>query len=366
MRNERISVAVAMSGGVDSSVAAALLKQQGHDVSGITMRLPSYGSDAEAGSPCCGTSGIGDARRVAGTLGIPFYELDLRSYFRQTVIADFCRAYGEGRTPNPCARCNEWVKFGKLLDRARQLGAEFLATGHYVRKAWDGRAGRAILHRGKGDDDQSYFLFGLTQEQLRHALFPLGERSKDEVREIARRMNLGVHRKPGSQDLCFLPDGDYRELLRAECPDAFRPGPIVHVSGKRLGRHNGIGNYTVGQRRGLGVAHAEPLYVVGFRPTDNAVVVGERQHVLRHQVIVGEVNWLSVAPPRRSVEVTVKIRYNHPGAEARLVPEGGRRVRLAFAEPQEAPCPGQAAVFYRGTELLGGGTIAAGTNGRED
>jgi tRNA-specific 2-thiouridylase len=298
-------------------------------------------------------------------LDIPFYELDLRAYFRETVVADFCRAYGEGRTPNPCARCNEWIKFGKLLDHARALGAQFVATGHYVRKEWDDEAGRAVLRMGKGQNDQSYFLFGLTQEQLRDALFPLGEYCKDEVREMARRMNLPVHGKPGSQDLCFLPDGKYREFLRAECPDAFRPGPVLHVSGKRLGRHEGIADYTVGQRRGLGIAHAEPLYVVGFRPGENAVVVGERRHVLRDEVILDEVNWLSVEPPRGPVEATVKIRYNHPGAEARVIPEGDGRVRVAFTEPQEAPCPGQAAVFYCGTAVLGGGTIESALNGRE-
>lgn len=361
MTEARAKVVVAMSGGVDSSTAAALLKRDGYEVVGVALRLPFYGNGAAAGSPCCGVKGIEDARRVAGKLDIPFYALDFRDEFRRSVIADFCRAYGEGRTPNPCVRCNEWIKFGKLLDRARALGADCLATGHYVRKEADKRTGRIGLRTGRGEDDQSYFLFCLSQQQLQHALFPVGGHTKEEVRRLARKWALPVHDKPGSQDLCFLPDGRYRDFLRAECPEAFRPGPILHVSGEALGRHEGIADYTVGQRRGLGIAHGEPLYVVGFRPDDDAVIVGEKEHLLRSEIVADEVNWL-VAPPQDAMSARVKIRYNHPGADAEVAPVGDGKVRIRFAEPQEAPCPGQAAVFYRGDAVLGGGTIQSTLN----
>lgn len=351
-------VAVAMSGGVDSSVAAALLKQAGQETVGVTMRLPTWSEGPEAEAACCGVRGIDDARRVAGKLGIPFYVLDFREEFRRTVVADFCRAYAQGRTPNPCVRCNEWVKFGALLCKARGFGCDYLATGHYVRKAREERTGRFALSAAGNGDDQSYFLFCLTQKQLGHALFPLGDRTKKDARRIARELELPVHDKPKSQDLCFLPDGKYREFLRAECPDALRPGPLVHVSGKVIGQHEGIAAYTVGQRRGLGIAHAEPLYVIGFRLEDNAVVVGERQHTLSSQITVEDVNWL-VDPPQDALSARVKIRYNHPGADAEVRPMRNGQARVVFDEPQEAPCPGQAAVFYQDDLVLGGGTIEA-------
>jgi tRNA-specific 2-thiouridylase len=301
--------------------------------------------------------GIEDARRVAGRLDIPFYVLDFREEFEQSVIQDFCRAYAEGRTPNPCVRCNEKVKFGELLRRAKAFGAGFVATGHYVRKEADGRTGRMALRVGKGGEDQSYFLYCLSQEQLRHALFPLGDYTKDQVRRLARERGLPVHDKPGSQDLCFLPQGKYRQFLKSRCPEAFRPGPLLHVSGEILGEHEGIASYTVGQRRGLGIAGREPLYVVGVRLAENAIVVGEKRHVLRKAVVVGEVNWVSISPPSDPLSAEVKIRYNHPRAAAEVTPLGNGKVGVTFAIAQEAPCPGQAAVFYSGDALLGGGTI---------
>ncbi len=354
-------VVVAMSGGVDSSVAAALLKDSGRDVIGITLRLPTYGDeDAAYGdedaadAPCCGVAGIEDARRVAEKLDIPFYTWDFRQAFRETVIDDFCRAYAAGRTPNPCIRCNDWVKFGLMLHRAQGLGAGSVATGHYVRK--ETANGRIGLSTGRGSDDQSYFLYCLTQEQLRRAEFPVGDIEKDEVRRLAREHDLPVHDKPGSQDLCFLPAGRYREFLRTECPEAFRPGPIVHVSGQELGMHEGIAGYTVGQRRGLGIAHGRPLYVVAIRAADNVVMVGEKEHILRRTVAVSEVNWIAERPDR-PVRAQVKIRYNHPGADADVASLPNGAARVEFDEPQEAPCPGQAAVFYDGDRVLGGGTI---------
>jgi len=345
-------VVVAMSGGVDSSTAAALLKERGHEVIGISLLLAPNGGTA---GPCCGSRGIEDARRVAGRLGIAFYALDLRREFRRSVIEPFCRAYGQGLTPNPCVTCNQRIKFGALLEKARGLGAGYLATGHYVTVEREGTSGRYALGMGADGDDQSYFLYSLSQRQLRHALFPLGTFSKDQVRRMARDFGLPVHDKPGSQDLCFVSRGDYRGLLRAEQPDAFRPGPIVHVSGRVLGEHPGLAAYTVGQRHGLGIAHPEPLYVVALRPADNAVIVGEREHILRRRVRVGRVNWIA-CPPRERLELRVKIRYNHMGVEAMVTPlDGGALVE--FAEPQEAPCPGQAAVFYAGRRVIGGGTI---------
>jgi len=350
---------VAMSGGVDSSTAAALLKEEGFDVVGVTLRLPSYepGNGAEAASPCCGVKGIEDARRVAGKLDIPFYVLDFREEFERSVIQDFCRAYAEGRTPNPCVRCNEKVKFGELLRRAKAFGTGSVATGHYVRKETDNRTGRMALRMGQDGDDQSYFLYCLSQEQLRHALFPLGGYTKDQVRRLARERGLPVHDKPGSQDLCFLPQGKYREFLKARCPEAFRPGSLLHVSGEVLGQHDGMASYTVGQRRGLGIAGREPLYVICVRPSENEVVVGEKEHVLRKEVVVGGVNWVSISPPGDPFAAEVKIRHNHPRAAAEVTPLGNGKVRVAFKVAQEAPCPGQAAVFYSGDAVLGGGTI---------
>ncbi len=354
MSEGKARVVVAMSGGVDSSVAAALLAEEGFEAAGVAMRLPSPDGEPAPDSPCCGVRGIEDARRVAAKIGIAFYALDFREEFRRAVIEDFVAAYAAGRTPNPCVRCNERLKFGRLLEKARAVGADHVATGHYARK--DAADGRRLLRAGRGDDDQSYFLYALSQEQLGAAVFPVGDMTKDEVRRIARERALPVHDKPASQDLCFLPDGRYREFLRERCPQAFRPGPIMHVSGRVLGEHEGIAGFTVGQRRGLGVAHSEPLYVVEVRPEENAVVVGEREHVMREEILVGGVNWIA-APPEGALSALVRIRYNHPGGRAELTPAGDGRVRVRFAEPQQAPCPGQAAVFYDGDLVLGGGTI---------
>ncbi|MCK4284107.1 MAG: tRNA 2-thiouridine(34) synthase MnmA [Candidatus Brocadiae bacterium] len=350
-------VVMAMSGGVDSSTAAALLKRQGHEVVGATLMLPFYREGTSTGSAESRSDGIESARRVAAGLGIPLHVLDVRREFRETVVADFCRAYGEGKTPNPCVRCNVWIKFGRLLQEAKALGARFVATGHYARKSLDADTGRSVLLAGRGADDQSYFLFGLSQDQLQQALFPLGDYTKDQVRRMATELGLSVSDRPDSQDLCFVPQGKYREFLMAQRPDAFRPGPIVHVSGKILGEHKGIGAYTIGQRRGLGIAYAEPLYVAGFEPERNAVLVGERQHILRKEITVAEVNWVAVPPPSRPLRASVKVRSTDAGAEAEVVPLADDRVRIEFAQPQEAPCPGQAAVFYRGPVVLGGGII---------
>ncbi|NLW50294.1 MAG: tRNA 2-thiouridine(34) synthase MnmA [Candidatus Brocadiaceae bacterium] len=362
MQSERSPVVVGLSGGVDSAVAAALLREAGRDVIGVVLRMQDPGDD---GRPACPAAGaLDDARRVAEVLGIPLHVVDATEVFERAVVEPFCAAYARGRTPNPCVPCNEQVKFALLRRTARELGASAVATGHYARRGRDAATGRFTLRRGVGAGDQAYFLFRLTQDHLRDAVFPLGEHDKERVRRRAREYGLPVHDRPDSQDLCFVPAGRYREFLRARSPEAFRPGPIVHTDGRVLGRHDGIGGYTVGQRRGLGIAHSEPLYVVAVRPDQNSVVVGERQHVMGAELAVEAVHWVSIPPPADVVRATVKIRYNHPGAPASVTPQPGGTAHVRFEAPQEAPAPGQAAVFYAGDLLLGGGTIA-GNNGTQ-
>jgi tRNA-specific 2-thiouridylase len=350
-------IVVAMSGGVDSSVAAALLRDAGWDVAGVTLRLPTYGDGDPGERACCGERAIDDSRRVAGKLGIRHYVLDFREEFRRSVIADFCDAYAHGRTPNPCARCNERIKFGALLKMAMAVGADHVATGHYARTMHDEATGAVRLRRGTADDDQSYFLYGLSQEQLQYALFPLADYEKAQVRQRAAELGLPVHDKPASQDLCFLPRGDYRQFLREHCPQALRPGPVLHVCGLPMGAHEGVAAFTVGQRRGLGIAHGEPLYVVALRPEDNAVIVGERRYLLRKSIEVADVNWMAAAPPAEAVPAQVQIRYNHPSARAHVTALADGRALVEFAQAVEAPCCGQSAVFYQGEDLLGGGVI---------
>ncbi len=350
-------VVAAMSGGVDSSVAAAMLQKQGYKVTGVTLRLPVFGESREKARSCCDEAAIRDAQRVCDRLGIAHYVLDLRDDFIRTVLADFCAAYAEGRTPNPCVRCNDWIKFGKLLRKALALGADAVATGHYVRKLKASQNSAWSLCRGAAPDDQSYFLYSLSQQQLEHAFFPLGGLQKSEVRAMARDIDLPVHDRPDSQDLCFIPDGDYRRFLRARVPHAFTPGPIRHVSGKLLGEHGGVADFTVGQRRGLGIAWSEPLYVTEVDASGNTVVVGERRHVERSSIQVESVNWL-VPEPRGTVEAQVKIRFNHPAAPARVTAIAADLVRVDAHEKLFAPCPGQSAVFYSGERVLGGGAIS--------
>jgi tRNA-uridine 2-sulfurtransferase len=354
-------VVVAMSGGVDSSVAAALLIDEGWEVIGMTLRLWDEERPELPAMPsrsCCAWESVTDARQVAASLGIDHYVINMKEQFRRDVVEYFIREYRDGRTPNPCIACNREIKFSALLQKALELEAAHLATGHYARAGYSEARGRYLLQKGVDAwKDQSYMLYELTQEQLRRCLFPLGGLTKQEVRRKAETLGLGVAHKQESQEICFVPDNDYRAFLRRSGVKA-APGPIVDRAGRRLGTHKGTAFYTVGQRRGLGLTAPRPLYVLEIRPAENTLVVGERAALDEAGLELEAVNLVALGRLEKAEEVTVKIRYRAPEVPAVVLPpDGAGAVRLLFKEPQPAVAPGQAAVFYQDDLLLGGGTI---------
>jgi tRNA-specific 2-thiouridylase len=364
-----LRVAVAMSGGVDSSTVAGMLYARGQAIIGLTMqlwnqrRLPRLPGQSPARHRCCSLDDVYDARRVAEHFGFPFYVVNFEREFEQSVIRPFVGDYLEGRTPIPCTLCNNHVKFDQLLVTARQIGAEKIATGHYARVRHNPDIGRyELLCARDAGKDQSYFLFGLTQEQLSRTEFPLGELTKQEVRENARRLGVPVADKPESQEICFVPGRNYVQFIEGylqeqgnELPDD--SGEIVSLSGEVLGRHSGLRHYTVGQRRGLGFAAGRPLYVAQIDRTHNRLIVGEDADLRRTTCEVRDVNWIAFESPRELVEARVRIRNRHEPAGARVEPLGENAARVTFHEPQRAITPGQAAVFYSGERVLGGGWI---------
>ncbi len=354
----RKRVVVAMSGGVDSSTTAWFLKEKGYDVIGATICIGV--TDRTQGGParCCGLADIEDARRVALQLEIPFYVFYLKDEFEKEVIQYFCGEYHEGRTPNPCILCNEKIKFGSFWEKAKEFGADFISTGHYARLEFNEETGHYILKKGIDQrKDQSYVLFSLNQEQLRHILFPLGEYRKEEVRQKAFQLGLKVHDKPESQEVCFIQETSYHPFLQERLRESIEPGPIIDKNGCILGKHKGIPFYTVGQRRGLNLAKGKPLYVIGIDREKNVIVVGEEKEVYSEVFIVKSLNWILSPITAFPFSAKVKIRYNHPGEEALLSMRERNEVEVKFKSPQKAITPGQAAVFYEGETVLGGGWI---------
>ncbi|HPM42467.1 MAG TPA: tRNA 2-thiouridine(34) synthase MnmA [Candidatus Omnitrophota bacterium] len=352
-------IAVAMSGGVDSSLAAAILKREGCDIFGITFKMwPKEECGSSFGRACCNLEAVVRARAVAEDLGIPYYVFDLSKEFKSHVIDYFCGEYLSGLTPNPCVVCNEKIKFDALLEKARSLGAEKIATGHYADVDLNKKTGRYILKEGKDKaKDQSYFLYRLAQEQMRRAIFPLGGLTKVQARALAKKYKLRTYSAASSQDICFIRDLDYADYIKEKTAVKIYPGDIVDMSGKVVGRHKGIASYTIGQRRGLGVAYKEPLYVTAIDVRQNKVIVGIKKDVLRKSLIADRLNWIAVEDIYKPMHIMAKIRYNTKKSPAVVTKMDGDTVRVDFDSDQEAPTPGQAVVFYDKDIVVGGGWI---------
>ena len=347
-------VVVAMSGGVDSSVAAALLKEKGFEVIGVTLKLV---PDDEACGACCSAAAVLDAKKVAFKLGIPHYTLNLKKEFFEYVIRDFCREYISGRTPNPCVRCNSFIKFGLLLKKAIALKADYLATGHYAAVSYNKKNKRYLLEKGLDPaKDQSYALYSLTQEQLKRTLFPVGKLEKDKVRKLAKKYGLQVAGKKDSQEICFVPDKNYSGFLKEKFKIKIKPGWITDLRGKQLGRHEGIINFTIGQRRGIKIPAKQPLYVNKIEVAKNRVVVGTKKDVYGKALYAININFIGVSGLKKPIKVNVKTRYSSIPAKAIIKPFK-KGLHVKFKRPEWAISPGQAVVFYRGPEVLGGGII---------
>lgn len=358
-------VLVAMSGGVDSALSAALLRRAGLDCVGVNMRTyHPTDADREAGrkfQSCCSPEDASDARAVAQQEDFPFYVMDLESDFHEAVVQPFIEEYLRGRTPNPCVLCNNHLKLGVLLDKAAAWGCDFVATGHYARVVENAATGRVELHQAADTaKDQTYYLFGLTQPQLRRLLCPLGTMTKPDVRALARELGIAVHDKPDSMEICFIPQNDYRDFLRKRAAErAVRPGDIVTAAGEVVGRHEGVAFYTRGQRRGLSIASTAPLYVIDLLPEENLVVVGTADESLSPGLICDGMNWIATAEPAAPFRAAARIRYRHEPVPSTVTPLRGGRWHVAFDIPQRAVAPGQAVVFYDGPSVVGGGWIAA-------
>jgi tRNA-specific 2-thiouridylase len=353
-------VVAALSGGVDSAVTAALLKQQGYEVIGITLQIWQEHSEQGKHGGCCSLGAVEDARRAANKIGIPHYVLNFRDYFAEKVIDKFVSEYARGRTPNPCVECNRSVKFDELLRQAKNLGADYLATGHYARIRYNEGTGRHELHRARDEKkDQTYALYTLTQHQLSQTLMPLGElESKTETRRIAQELNLALAGKPDSQEICFVPKEGYTRFLAEKAPSTLQAGTIVDTSGKVRGNHEGIANYTIGQRKRLPASDSGPLFVIALEPSTNTVVVGDNEELFADAFLAGTLNWSAIAELNAPLAVSARIRYNGSASPATITPSSEiGMVECRFETPQRAVTPGQAAVFYDGDVVVGGGTI---------
>ncbi|MFZ5943341.1 MAG: tRNA 2-thiouridine(34) synthase MnmA [Bacillota bacterium] len=356
------TVVVGMSGGVDSSVTAYLLKEQGYNVIGVTMQIWQVESEEEKVGGCCSLSAVEDARRVADKLGIPFYVMNFRDQFEADVIDYFTEEYLQGRTPNPCIACNKKIKFEGFFKKARGLGADYIATGHYAKVFYQEERKRFVLKKAEDKHkDQTYALYNFTQEQMAHTLLPLGNYTKPQIREIAAELGLRVANKPDSQEICFVPDDNYKNFIEQRVGDKkFKPGPFLNTSGNKIGVHEGLPNYTVGQRKGLGLALGYPVYVVKIDTENNAVIVGKDNEVFQENLIANENNFILFDSLEQEMEVQVKIRYSAKPAPAIIKPQEENNILVSFKEPQRAITPGQAVVYYDGDYVVGGGTIIKG------